>query len=85
MEEGAEGRKRNWQVHAVRPRSSAIVGEWFKAERRVHSEMLTGWFLKKAENGSSCRGSVVMNPTSIHEDTCSIPGLAQWVEDLVLP
>ena len=29
---------------------------------------------------SSCRGSAVMNPTSICEDTSSIPGLAQcWL------
>ena len=40
---------------------------------------------KKATEGSSQCGSVVMNPTSIQEDASLIHGLSQWVKDPVLP
>ena len=43
-------------------------------------------FLQKTGGqGSSHCGSAVTNPTRIHEDAGSIPGLTQWGKDLVLP
>ena len=40
---------------------------------------------KTLHQGSSHCGAVETNMTSIREDSGSIPGLTQWVKDLVLP
>ena len=41
--------------------------------------------IKKQDLGDPFCGSAVMNTTSIHEGTSSIPGLDQCVKDQVLP
>ena len=40
---------------------------------------------KGGDLGSSHCGSMVTNPTSIHEDVGLISGLMQWIKDPALP
>ena len=53
------------------PTARTVLGTWFLNQLVIY---LTD-FLR-----SSHCGSAVMSPTSIHEDTGLIPGLAQWVK-----
>ena len=42
-------------------------------------------YIKSKISRSSHFGLTETNTTNIHEDVCSIPGLAQWLKDLALP
>ena len=63
-----------WSLCSSRPRARHFTSD-------LHGEGLP----RLPRPWSSRCGSAVTNPTSIHEDSGSIPSLAQWVENLVLP
>ena len=50
----------------------------------LYFKILVSIIYNEIHTWSSCCGSVVTNPTSIHEDAGSIPGLVLWVKDPAL-
>ena len=58
-------------------------GHAFSSRKPFNIGKLTPGMLldSNRDRGSSRHGSVVMNPTRIHQDAGLIPGLTQWVKD----
>ena len=58
----------------------------FKSHLQISSHIInSNLIFKNSHFWSSRRGSAEMKPISIHGDVGSVPDLAQWVNDLVLP
>ena len=57
----------------------------FKKKKKEHLWLNQVYRFKKICSRSSCRSSVVKEPTRNHEVAGSIPGLPRWVKDLALP
>ena len=58
---------------------------WAVREAGLGFQGRTGGRLKEKVQESSCHGTAEMNLTRIHKVEGSIPGLTQWVKDLMLP
>ena len=80
-------RPRNWSPARLFGPMPLCSGGVYTPSKQLPCECGIRWLFINIFIRSFCHGSVAMNltnPTSIHENTGSVPGLTQWVEDLAL-
>ena len=70
-------------AYSVPGRQDGRRGAVMRANTQIYSSFHAGFIYKHL--GILVVARRLMSPISIHEDAGSIPGLAQWVENPVLP